>query len=160
MATQAEKQALLFLVAVVILGGGVRVWRLKSPPELSTTGQEMTTHPTPAKNTAKTGQRSAAAVGYQEHYTIDLDEASIAEIDDLGVLKPGIARMIVANRDSFGPFGSLTELERIPYMRKTVITALAPHVSFSRRPRPAAQRGMTAGGASRRPRTTSKRVVK
>ncbi len=70
-------------------------------------------------------------------HILDLDVASVEDIEMLGVLKPGIARMIVANRDSFGPFGSIKQLERVPYLRKTTITTLAPLITFSRRPIPA-----------------------
>lgn len=68
--------------------------------------------------------------------TVDLDRASTSEIDALGVLQPGMARLIVADRDSFGPFGSIQELARVPFLSTTVIRKLAPRVTFSRLPRP------------------------
>lgn len=68
--------------------------------------------------------------------TVDIDRASMSEIDALGVLQPGVARLIVADRDSFGPFGSIRELERIPFLSTAVIRKLAPRVTFSRLPRP------------------------
>lgn len=67
---------------------------------------------------------------------VDLDLISLPELAATGIVKPSIARMIIANRDSFGPFGSIVELQRIPYLRKTTITSLAPYVTFSRAPRP------------------------
>ncbi|MEO7217099.1 MAG: helix-hairpin-helix domain-containing protein [Gemmatimonadaceae bacterium] len=67
---------------------------------------------------------------------MDLDRASVAEIDALGVLPKGMARLIVADRDSFGPFGSLDELRRVPFLTVSTLRKLAPRVTFSRVPRP------------------------
>jgi hypothetical protein len=52
------------------------------------------------------------------------------------VLKPGVARLIVVDRDSFGPFGSIHELERVPYLNRSDLRSLAPRVTFSLLPRP------------------------
>lgn len=68
--------------------------------------------------------------------TVDIDRAAMSEIDALGVLQPGVARMIVADRDSFGPFGSIQELARIPFLSTADLRKLAPRVTFSRLPRP------------------------
>ncbi len=54
----------------------------------------------------------------------------------MGVLKPGGARLIVANRDSFGPFGSMHEVERVPYLTRSELRKLAPRATFSGVPRP------------------------
>lgn len=68
--------------------------------------------------------------------TVDLDRATVAQIDALGVLSPGAAHLIVADRDSFGPFGSLRELQRVEFLTTGDIRKLAPRVTFSRVPRP------------------------
>ncbi len=67
---------------------------------------------------------------------IDLDRATMSEIDAIGVLPKGMARLIVADRDSFGPFGSLGELQRVPFLSASTLRKLAPRVTFSRIPRP------------------------
>lgn len=66
---------------------------------------------------------------------VDLDIASADEIAGIALVGPALARRIVADRSEFGPFGSLTELERIPGLTKPFIRRLAPFVTFSRAPR-------------------------
>jgi DNA uptake protein ComE-like DNA-binding protein len=67
---------------------------------------------------------------------IDLDKATEGDIEALGVLRAGGARIIVANRDSLGPFGSIDEVKRIPYLTWGEIRKLARRVTFSAVPRP------------------------
>jgi DNA uptake protein ComE-like DNA-binding protein len=144
MATPAEKKALLFLGVITLLGGAVRLWRAQRPIDIRLQGAASYSNAA-SKSTsikaAKTKQKSTKSRTPKKtppaiDIPIDLDVATVDEIEALGVLKPGVARMIVANRDSFGPFGSIRALERIPYLRKTTITTLAPLVTFSRVPRP------------------------
>ena len=65
---------------------------------------------------------------------IDLDRASEAEIDRLPRVGPALARRIVANRDSFGSFGSLEALKRVKGIGPATLGKLAALVTFSGRP--------------------------
>lgn len=65
---------------------------------------------------------------------VDLDEASEREIDVLPRIGPALARRIVANRDSFGPFGSLEALGRVKGFGPATRKRLSPLVTFSGRP--------------------------
>ena len=65
---------------------------------------------------------------------VDLDRASEQEIDVLPRVGPAIAHRIVANRDSFGPFGSLEALRRVKGMGPATLERLSPLVTFSGRP--------------------------
>ena len=65
---------------------------------------------------------------------IDLDRASEAEIDRLPRVGPVLAHRIVANRDSFGPFGSIAGLRRVKGVGAATADRLAPLVTFSGRP--------------------------
>lgn len=67
---------------------------------------------------------------------LDLDRATVAQIEALGVLRRGVARLIVADRDRYGPFGSLDELRRVDVLTVSDVRKLAPHVTFSLLPRP------------------------
>jgi Helix-hairpin-helix motif len=82
---------------------------------------------------------------------VDLDVASAADIERLPRIGPALARRIVADRDSLGPFGSLEGLARVRGVGPAVLRAIAPRVTFSRTPRPT---GAEPGGGSghRRPR--------
>ena len=62
---------------------------------------------------------------------IDLDAASPEEIERLPRVGPALARRIVANRDSLGPFGSLSGLRRVKGMGPATIDRLEHLVTFS-----------------------------
>jgi competence protein ComEA len=62
---------------------------------------------------------------------IDLDQATEAEIDRLPRVGPALARRIVANRDSLGPFGALSALRRVRGIGPATLDRLAPFVTFS-----------------------------
>ena len=65
---------------------------------------------------------------------VDLDRASEREIDVLPWVGPALARRIVANRDSFGPFGSLEALGRVKGVGAATRKRLASLVTFSGTP--------------------------
>jgi len=154
-ATPAERKALLFLALVAVLGGGVRVWRASHPAcgsrsSLSTDSMDSAAAPGPERSSRRghsvrkrtaggsSVRRGSRAGGSDRDSTriIDIDRASVAEIDALGVVPAGVGRLIVADRDSFGPFGSIEELARVPFLSTAALRKLAPRVTFSRLPRP------------------------
>jgi competence protein ComEA len=67
---------------------------------------------------------------------IDLDSASPDAIETLPRIGPALARRIVANRDSLGPFRSLDGLRRVKGIGPTTIALIGPLVTFSRQTRP------------------------
>jgi competence protein ComEA len=83
------------------------------------------------------GVRSPAAVGRatdpspERAALVDLDVADAAEIERLPRIGPELARRIVANRDSLGPFGALSGLRRVKGMGPATVEALARLVTFS-----------------------------
>jgi competence protein ComEA len=62
---------------------------------------------------------------------IDLDFAPAAAIESLPRIGPALAARIVANRDSFGPFGSLDGLQRVKGVGTAMSKALRERVTFS-----------------------------
>lgn len=77
---------------------------------------------------APTGPSNGAVPGAKR---IDLDVAPPDEIERLPRVGPTLARRIVANRDSLGPFGSLSGLRRVKGMGPATMERLAPLVTFS-----------------------------
>lgn len=150
MATPAERKALLFFGLVAMLGASVRVWQSRNRATRSSdsgtyvTEASATTGKPVAKSTnrRRTPVRKAPAasrtgqINRDSNAIVDLDRATGAEIDALGLLPEGMGRLIVADRDSFGPFGSLNELRRVPFLTASTLRKLAPRVTFSRVPRP------------------------
>ncbi len=163
MPTAAERKAFLFLGVVAMLGATVRIWRSQRtapskavasdtvPLVMSSAGAGGVTHApdrgiagrTSSSRTSRAqpnGTRSmrsrAGQIVRDSTSIIDIDRASVAEIDALGVLPAGMAHVIVSDRDTFGPFGSLDELKRVPFLTASTLRKLAPRVTFSLLPRP------------------------
>ena len=67
---------------------------------------------------------------------VDLDVASEPEIEALRGIGPSLARRIVADRDSFGPFGSTAGLRRVRGVGAALVARLDSSVTFSLVPRP------------------------
>lgn len=65
---------------------------------------------------------------------VDMDRASEREIELLPWVGPALARRIVANRDSFGAFGSLGALDRVKGLGPATRKRLAGRVTFSADP--------------------------
>ena len=64
---------------------------------------------------------------------VDMDAATVQEIEALPRIGPALARRIVANRDSLGAFGSLDKLKRVKGMGRASLDRLAPLITFSGR---------------------------
>ncbi len=74
-------------------------------------------------------------IGVSSAGPVDLDRAQEWEIVALPKVGPTLARRILANRDSLGPFGSLVELRRVKGVGEAVVDAITPYVTFSQQPR-------------------------
>src|ERR1051326_4016548 len=126
MATPAERQALIIVGAILLIGGGVRLWRssrLSSTHLFHQEGEDGQREEGSPKRSPRSHSRGNGRSGKKRSSdstsVIDLDQATVAQIESLGVLRPGAARLIVADRDDFGPFGSMQEVERVPYLSRS-----------------------------------------
>lgn len=83
---------------------------------------------------------------------IDLDVASAAEIEALRGIGPAMAKRIVADRDSLGPFGSLKEFQRVRGIGPKLAAKIDSSVTFSLVPRlsPTASSGSSVPPKGRR----------
>ena len=159
MPTPSERKALLFLSGLLVLGAGVRVAgavRGAPPPpdERSRAALERQIRAVDSarKNAHRPHDRSRRpkVLGRAEQKRdstprvayvlpavgkVDLDVATTAEIERLPRIGPSLARRIVADRDSLGPFGSLEGLERVRGIGPRLARKLAPDVTFSLPPR-------------------------
>jgi competence protein ComEA len=80
---------------------------------------------------ARSGVSPSRPSGQRVRDPVDLDRASAGEIDVLPWVGPALAERIVANRDSFGPFGSLEALGRVKGVGAATRKRLAALVTFS-----------------------------
>ena len=79
------------------------------------------------------GRGKARNAASDSAVVIDLDVATLDEIDALPRIGPTMAARLLANRDSFGPFRSLDGLRRVKGMGPATLRLLAPRVTFSGR---------------------------
>ncbi|HEU4748881.1 MAG TPA: helix-hairpin-helix domain-containing protein [Gemmatimonadaceae bacterium] len=141
MATQAERKALLFFSAVLVLGTGTRVYRASqasAPEGPARTALESQIKAADSARKAgrkpKKGRKRKAPP--RRPGPVDLDVATAEEIESLRHIGPALARRIVADRDSFGPFGSREGLLRVKGIGPSMVGKLDTSVTFSLLPRP------------------------
>ena len=82
------------------------------------------------------GRKKGKSPASQPAGPIDLDTASPDAIETLPRVGPALAKRIVANRDSLGPFRSLDGLRRVKGIGPATVALLGPLVTFSRQTRP------------------------
>jgi predicted flap endonuclease-1-like 5' DNA nuclease len=142
MPTAAERQAVAFLATVALLGGGVRLVqgysfeRALAAAEAPVAAEAITAQLEAVDSARRVKVRPRSRALGAGEAPIDPDVASETELDRLPRVGPALARRIVANRDSFGPFGSLEELQRVRGIGPALAAGLAPHVTFSSGYRP------------------------
>jgi competence protein ComEA len=90
----------------------------------------------PSGRRAGKGRKRGASATATPAGPIDLDTASEDAIETLPRVGPALARRIVANRDSLGPFRSLDGLRRVKGIGPATVALIGPLVTFSRQTRP------------------------
>ena len=140
MGTPGERKALLFLGIVVVLGGGVRAARAVGSIPAATAGsvaaidrQIAAVHSVRKQKKNKGRKRKKPEVIVPA--IIDLDVASAEEIETLRYIGPALAKRIVADRDSLGPFGNLENFQRVKGVGPKMAARLDSTVTFSLVPR-------------------------
>ena len=142
----AERRAVLLLVALAVCGQGVRhlITRPEEPP-----GQVKLLSLLPAGS--PTAQRDSAmqqARPLRPGERLDADAASASELARLPRVGLALAKTIVANRDTHGPFGSVAALDRVPGIGPRLLRTLSPHLSFSGPPDAASRAGGSAAAGT------------
>jgi hypothetical protein len=143
MPTPAERKALLFFSVVIALGASTRAYRTlhsRSPGDAgSRSALDLQI------KAADSARRAGFRKGKRERPVkappkpagpIDLDVAGVAEIESLRHIGPALAQRIVADRDSFGPFGSFDGFTRVKGIGPSMVEKLGSSVTFSLVPRP------------------------
>lgn len=169
MGTPGERKALLFLGAVVVLGSSVRVARaIGGQSDLDPAAKAAIERQISAVDSVrKTGKkqkgkgRKPKTAEVVAPAIVDLDIASAEQIETLRGIGPSLAKRIVADRDSLGPFGSLAELERVKGVGPRLAAKIDSTVTFSLLPRPStteSQRSSDPPNRSRKPRPRGKKA--
>src|SRR3954447_20231241 len=117
MPTPAERKALLFFSIVLTLGASSRAYKVlhsRSPAD-SSARSALESQIKAADSARRSGLRKPnrdrpRKTPPKPTGKVDLDVATEKEIEALRHIGPTLARRIVADRDSFGPFGSMEGL--------------------------------------------------
>lgn len=142
MGTPAERKALLFFSAVLLLGTATKAFRAAASsetvePRARAALESQIKAADSAKKAGRKSRRGAKKKGPPiRPGPVDMDVATADEIESLRHIGPALARRIVADRDSFGPFGSREGLLRVKGIGPSMVAKLDTTVTFSLLPRP------------------------
>ena len=136
MPTSNERKALWFLALVAVSGSGVRLWRSArdpiAPAEAAALAQQIervdSVRAAGRRTKRKQPDKPKAATPAQP---LDIDRASVAEIEALPGIGPALAERIVATRDSLQGFGSIEALCVVRGVGPTLAQRLRPLVTFT-----------------------------
>jgi len=143
MPTPAERKALLFFSTVLVLGASTRAYRtLRSHSPADGQARSALEQQIKAADSARrAGLRKPKREKKRKSPPkpagpVDLDVATEKEIEALRHVGPTLAKRIIADRDSFGPFGSMDGLKRVKGVGPSMVEKLDSAVTFSLVPRP------------------------
>jgi len=153
MGTPGERKALLFLATVMALGGGVRAARaFGDDPDVSPGARAAIDRQIAAVDSVRSQKKKKGRKPRKPDVIvpaiIDLDVATAEQIETLRYIGPALAKRIVADRDSLGPFGSLDGFQRVKGVGPKLAAKLDSTVTFSLVPRPS---DTETSGSSDRP---------
>ena len=143
MPTPAERKALLFFSVVLVLGTSTKAYHTLHSRSSTNAGARsaLEAQIKAADSARRSGFRRPKREKKQKAPPkptgpVDLDTASEKEIEGLRQIGPALARRIVADRDTFGPFGSMEGLKRVKGVGPAMVAKLDSSVTFSLVPRP------------------------
>ena len=142
-----ERRAVLLLVALAVAGQGARAWLGR--PDVAPGGITLLAADSGLAVSAQRQQSVALDRPLRAGEKVDLDRAPVDEIARLPRVGRSLAKTIVADRKSRGPFGDLNGLDRVAGVGPGLLALLGPHVTFSGRPAgsPAGTAPMASGSS-------------
>ena len=155
MGTPGERKALLFLGTVLALGSvarGTRALAHRDAVPLSAKAaleQQIQIVDSVRKRGRSKKGKKPKAVEPAPPAIIDVDIATVDELETVRGIGPSLAQRIVQDRDSLGPFGSLEQLQRVRGVGPKLAERIGPTVTFSLVPRPSTT-AMTRSKAGKR----------
>jgi comEA protein len=129
----SERRALLLLLSLGLVGQGVR-WLATRPNQAPGEVQLVQTLPAQSPIAHRDSILALARpLGPEER--IDADRATAQELARLPRIGLALAKTIVADRESHGPFAALGGLDRVPGVGPGLLSVIGPHLTFSGTPR-------------------------
>lgn len=136
MPTKGERQALVFLAAVALLGAGTRACNARHEvvPTVDLDRQ------IGAVETSTHGRKTGRGTSAKPHRVssasrVDLDTAPPAEIEQLPGVGPALAKRVAADRSAKGAFGCLAALHMVRGIGPALLARVDSLVTFSGAPR-------------------------
>ena len=131
--SSSERRALLLLLSLGLVGQGVR-WLATRPNQAPGEVQLVQTLPAQSPIAHRDSILALSRpLGPDEH--IDADRATAQELARLPRIGLALAKTIVADRESHGPFAALGGLDRVPGVGPGLLSVIGPHLTFSGTPR-------------------------
>jgi competence protein ComEA len=124
-----ERRALLLLLTLAIAGQAVR--HLATRPGQAAGGVQILSTLAPGSPAAQRDSTIRQARPLVPGERIDADAASAQELSRLPRVGIALARTMVADRESKGPFGGLAGLDRVTGVGPGLLRTLEPFLSFS-----------------------------
>jgi competence ComEA-like helix-hairpin-helix protein len=124
-----ERRAILLLLSLAVAGQAVRHLATR-PDEAPGQVQLLSTLP-PGSPTAQRDSTRRQARPLAPGELVDADVANAAELARLPRIGLSLAKVIVADRDKRGVFGSIGGLDRVPGVGPGLLSTLGPHLTFS-----------------------------
>ena len=136
------RAGLLFVVAMLLIGGAFREWRRSHESRLEEIvarlqGEEAWEADRAADDSARERAPRAARPAARERASglrtggIDPDEADPAALERLPGIGPALAKRIVAEREKGGPFGCAESLLRVPGIGPRILGRIRPYLEFA-----------------------------
>ena len=119
--TQQERVAFVVLGALALVGLGLLAWLQRPPPSLHFAWERETVAATPAQ-----AAQWNEALRRARH--VDVNTATVAELERLPQVGPTLAHRIVAYRQRHGRFRTLEELEQVEGIGPKTSKALEEYV--------------------------------
>lgn len=121
--TSAERRGALVLAVLLALGTLSDLWRARHPHVESLTPPAATPAAEPAASEAPSATPSATSAAPE---ALDLNHATVAELDALPGIGPVLAARIVEHRRRNGPFRDVDELLAVPGIGPRLLERLRP----------------------------------
>jgi len=131
MFTRDERRALLFLFATAALGAGVKAVRAGADGPPGAALVSGLTEGNLAAQESSTVRAMSAGRPLEPGERVDLDRADAVDIERLPGIGPQLARRIVDERTTGGPFGSLEGLGRVRGLGPVILSGLERQAMFS-----------------------------
>ena len=84
--------------------------------------------PTPAHRSSEAALTQS--VEPTSAFPLDMNTASVADLDQLPGIGPSLAQSIIAFRDTNGPFGNLEDLMQVPGIGPRTFEAIRPFITL------------------------------